>query len=91
MQPQWHDLILLALPGLIAMICKPSWPGPAKFMVAMTVCFIAALLESLLAGTCNWSDLPGTFGKVAALVFGSYAAIWKRFDLSDRVESRING
>ena len=91
MQPQWHDLILLALPGVIAMICKPHWPGSAKFMVAVAVCFVAALIESILAGTCNYADLPGTFGKVAALVFGSYAAIWKRFDLSDKVENKING
>jgi hypothetical protein len=57
----------------------------------VAVCFGAALIESLLSGTCNYADLPGTFGKVAALVFGSYAAIWKRFQIVDKVESGVNG
>ena len=91
MQPQWHDLILLALPGLIAMICKPSWPGPAKFLVAVIVCFIAAVAELWLAGECNLADFPGTMAKVSALVFGSYATIWKVWRAADKVEAKVNG
>lgn len=91
MQLQWHDLIMLVLPGLIAVICKPNWSGMAKFLVAVAVCFVAALVESLLSGTCNLADLPGTMAKVSALVFGSYAAIWKRFQLVEKVEEKVNG
>jgi len=87
----WHDLILLVIPGLIAIINKPGWPGAAKFMVALGVCFMAALVEVLLTGGCSLSDLPGMMVKVSALVFGSYAALWKRFELSDKLEERING
>ena len=91
MQPQWHDLILLALPGLIAMIVKPDWPGPAKFLVAVVVCFVAAMAELWLVGDCNLADFPGTMGKVSLLVFGSYATIWKAWKVGDKVEAGVNG
>jgi hypothetical protein len=87
----WHDVILLFLPGLIAMINKPAWPGAAKFAVALGVCFVAALAELLLTGACTLSDFPGTMAKVSVLVFGSYAALWKRFEISDKIESGVNG
>jgi hypothetical protein len=91
MQPQWHDLILLLLPGLIAVICKPHWSAAAKLSVTLAVCFVAALIELFLTGGCNWADFPGTMAKVMALVFGSYAALWKRWQIVDRVEENING
>ena len=91
MQPQWHDIILLFLPGLIAILCKPSWPGPAKFAVALGVCFVAAMVELWLAGEGTFTDFPGIMAKVSALVFGSYATIWKAWKVGDKVEAGVNG
>lgn len=91
MQLQWHDIFILVLPGLIAVICKPSWPGPAKFLVAVAVCFVASIAELYLVGECNLFDLPGTMGKVSLLVFGSYATIWKAWKMGDKLESKVNG
>ena len=90
MEIQWHDIIFLFLPGLIAIINRPSWSGTAKYLVALSVCVVGAFAEVYLTGTCNLADLPGTFGKVFILVMGSYAGLWKRFDLSDRIESKYN-
>jgi len=90
MNPQWHDIIFLFLPGLIAVINRPDWSGTAKYLVALGVCVAGAFLEVYLSGTCNWADMPGTFAKVFILVMGSYAGLWKRFDMVDKVEGGVN-
>lgn len=87
----WHAIIMALLPGLIAFICKPDWPGPLKFVIALAVCFVAAMVELLITGTVfTFSNLPAMFAQVSALVFGSYAALWKRFDFIGKMENGGN-
>jgi hypothetical protein len=51
---------------------------------------VAAVAELWLSGEAL-SDLPGIMAKVATLVFGSYATIWKAWKVSDQIEAKING
>jgi hypothetical protein len=90
MIPQWHDLIFLALPGVISIIVQPDWPGAKKFLTAIVVCFVAAMIELVLAGTCTLGNLPELFGKALVLCMASYATIWKAWGASDKIESGVN-
>ncbi len=87
MELQWHDLILIALPGLIAMITKPEWPGTVKYLVAIVVCGLASLVEIYLTGI----SISAALGKSFLITFASYAGIWKPLGAADRVEAKING
>lgn len=95
MEFQLHDLLLLLLPGLIAIIVKPHWTPEAKFITALMVCFGAATLETVYSlwatGGCSWAIVIGNLGKSVGLVFTSYATIWKAFRIGDKVEEKING
>ena len=90
MQVQWHDIIFLFLPGLIAIVVRPTWSSQAKFLLAFGVCVLGALAEVWLSGNLSLADLPGTVAKVFVLVMGSYAGLWKRFQVSDWLETNIN-
>lgn len=90
MNLQYHDLLILILPGLIAFINRPYWSGQAKFIVAVVVCFIAAAVETWLTGTCSIGELPANFGKVATLTFASYATVYKAWRVGDKIEERLN-
>jgi len=87
MQPQWHDIILLFLPGLIAMINNPLGPERQSSLWHWQSACGRPNRTAAHCG-CTLADFPGTMAKVSALVFGSYAALWKRFELSDRVETK---
>lgn len=95
MEFQLRDLLLLFLPGLIAIIVKPHWPPVAKFSVALLVCFGAALLETAYGlwttGNCSFGLVFANLGKATGLVFTSYATIWKAFRIGDKVEEKVNG
>ena len=91
MEPQWHDLIFLALPGIISIIVKPHWSAMAKFLTAMAVCLVAAMAELILTQTCTMSNFPELLGKAVVLTMASYATIWKAWRVSDKVEETING
>ncbi len=91
---QWHDLILLAIPGLIAVITKPEWPGTVKYLVAIGICALASFAEFYLSvwivggvQQSFWTDFVKSF----LVIFGTYAGIWKPLGAADRVESRVNG
>ncbi|HAY20914.1 MAG TPA: hypothetical protein DCY27_01850 [Desulfobacterales bacterium] len=91
MEPQWHDLIFLVLPGIISIIVKPHWSGPAKFVVALGVCFAAAMAELILTRTCTLSNFPELLGKGVVLTMASYATIWKAWKVGDKLEEKVNG
>ena len=86
----WHGIIIMLLPGLIALICKPDWTPTAKLIVAIVVSFLGAVGELLLTGTCTLANLPVMLPQALALVFGSYNLIWKRFDFIGLVENKGN-
>lgn len=91
---QWHDLLLLAIPGLIAIITKPDWSGTVKYAVAIGICILASLIEFYLSvwlvGGVQGS-FAGAFAKSFLVIFGSYAGIWKPSGVADKVETRVNG
>lgn len=87
----YHDLIFLALPGILAYINNPTWDPRIKWLLALLACFLGAFIEIWLTGQCDLQNFPATLGKVVALVMGSYATFWKaplgKGSLSDRIEN----
>lgn len=94
MELQWHDALLLVVPGLIAIITKPGWPGSVKYLVAIGACILASLVEFYLtiwlAGEIQTSFMA-EFAKSFLIIFGTYAGIWKPTGAADTVENKING
>jgi len=87
MELNWHDLFLLAIPGLIAIITKPDWSGTVKYFVAISLCGLAAVAEIYLSGGSTFSAIAKAF----LITFASYAGIWKPLGLADKVETKVNG
>jgi hypothetical protein len=83
----WHYVIMGFLPGLIAIITKPDWPGTVKYLIALIICAAAAAVEVVMT---DGAVLP-TFAATFATVFGSYAGIWKPLGAADKVEKNVNG
>jgi len=72
-----HDLLFLLAPGLIAILTRPAWSGYAKFLLAVAVCFAAALLEILITGQAGAASLGLALGKAFGLTMTAYAGVWK--------------
>lgn len=74
---QWHDLIFLVLPGILAYFNDPAWSPKFKWFLALVTCILAAFIEVYVTGQCDWANFPAMLGKVGMLVMGSYAGFWK--------------
>ena len=92
MNLSYHDLIFLAIPGILAYINNPAWDSKAKWLLALGVCVLGAFIEVMATGQVTMTDFPATFGKVMLLVMGSYAGFWKApfgkdGSLADKIEN----
>lgn len=90
-----QDLFFGLAPLVIAALVRPDWGPWLKFLTALAVCVVAAVLQTYFGGQLDFHSLGGAATKIFLVVMTTYGVFWKKFqpasDLLDFVEQKING